>query len=634
MPSTVVIVERKYDAPPELVWALLGDSNRFDRAMKLGLPTYAWREVDGKRQHVARAVTDGIQMEWLEPPYEWIEARLLDGTRIYTRGPLGSGGMKVELFPDGTGTRARATVWGNSPHWYMAFVKPIVVARIRNRTAAFMDAVGDVLRSGPLPGDPDAPPIVRVQPLLATNVGAAARGVVTKPDLVELERRARRLRDVGLRADTVERVITLLRDFPDEEVAQIQPFARARAWGLDRREVLRTFLHATRAGLVDLNWQINCPVCRVSAAVASSMDELGKQVHCDACNIRYDVDFATSVEAVFRCNTAVRNVQPAVFCAASPSLRPHVLAQLSLAPRARRELAIPLRDGALIVRTLGRQRAGERRSHDVPAEIVVHVRADAVTIEASGTREGPETKLVLVSELDEPAHVLVERGTWSGEAVLGAAIASFPEFVELFATEAPAAGLDLSIGRMAFLFSDLTGSTALYERVGDARAYAIVQEHFRMMESVIAQHEGAVVKTMGDAVMATFARADLAVAAALAVADAAAQEQAEHGIGVKLGVHEGACLGVRANDRLDFFGTTVNLSARLQAQARAGELVLTRELAEHPRVAELLRDRRISRRFRAALKGIAVEQDLVGVELSVAASAAKAAAQPDRASGE
>ncbi|MBC8073923.1 MAG: SRPBCC family protein, partial [Deltaproteobacteria bacterium] len=331
MPSTKVVIERSYEAPPELVWALLGDSNRFDRAMKLGLPVYAWRDVDGRREHVARAQQDGITMEWIEPPYEWVEARLLDGTRYFTVGPLGSGGMKIELFAEGTGTRARATVWGDSPHWYMALVKPLVERRIRNRTAAFMDAVGEVLRSGPLPGDPEAPPIVRIQPLLASRIGAAARGAVTSSDAVELERRARRLRDAGIGGEATDRVVALLRDHPDEEVAQIQPFARARAWGLDRREVLRTFLHATRAGLLDLNWQINCPVCKVSAGVASSLDELGKQVHCGACNIRYDVDFGTSVEAVFRCNQAVRAVQPAVFCAASPSLRPHVLAQLRVA---------------------------------------------------------------------------------------------------------------------------------------------------------------------------------------------------------------------------------------------------------------------------------------------------------------
>jgi class 3 adenylate cyclase len=87
---------------------------------------------------------------------------------------------------------------------------------------------------------------------------------------------------------------------------------------------------------------------------------------------------------------------------------------------------------------------------------------------------------------------------------------------------------------------------------------------------------------------------------------------------VKLGVCAGACLAVRANERLDFFGTTVNLAARLQARAKGGQLVVTAELAAHPRVQELLAG--FSKApFKAALKGIAAEQDLFAVDVVGAA---------------
>ena len=239
---------------------------------------------------------------------------------------------------------------------------------------------------------------------------------------------------------------------------------------------------------------------------------------------------------------------------------------------------------------------------------------EAVVARAEGRADGRPTVVSLRSSLDEPAYLLIERGAWSSDAVLGSVVASLPDFVELFATEAPAAGLELSIGRMTLLFSDLTGSTALYERVGDARAYAVVQEHFRVMEQAIADHEGAVIKTMGDAVMASFSSLSRAVAAAIQAVRETEARHGELGIGVKLGVHEGPCLAVRANDRLDFFGTTVNLTARLQGQAKAGELVMMKEMAEIPGVAELLEGapRRV---VMAKLKGIAEERELVGVDL-------------------
>jgi len=517
--------------------------------------------------------------------------------------------------PEGTGARAKMTVFGDSQHWWMGIVAPLVRQRLRKQTHAFMDAVADLLARGPLP-EMNGPPVVLAQQLLERERPvAAAQGTRSPVDADELTRRAARLRDTGVDPEALAKLVELLLERPDEEVAQIQPFARARQWGLDRRTVLRTFLHATRAGLLELEWQVNCPVCRVAAAVMPSLADLERRVHCDACNIRYDIDFGASVEAVFRSHPALRDVRPAVFCAASPSLRPHVLVQLEIAAGERVEREIDLRDGHLHIRTLTGHRPQALVSDDAPARCHVTVDEGAVAAVVEGRADGKDTVVVLENTSGAPVHVVIERGAWSADAVLGAAIASFPDFVELFATEAPAAGLDLTIGRLAFLFSDLTGSTAMYERIGDARAYALVQDHFRRMEAIIAAHEGAVVKTMGDAVMATFTRLDRAIAAAVEVVEEGAADHELHGIGVKLGVHEGPCLAVRANDRLDFFGTTVNIAARLQAQARSGELVLLRELAMDPSVRAIVGDRDV-RRTRVALKGITGEQDLVAVQLA------------------
>jgi Family of unknown function (DUF5939)/Adenylate and Guanylate cyclase catalytic domain len=73
----------------------------------------------------------------------------------------------------------------------------------------------------------------------------------------------------------------------------------------------------------------------------------------------------------------------------------------------------------------------------------------------------------------------------------------------------------LGITSLTFVFTDLKGSTALYERVGDLVAYDLVRQHFRVLQAVVAERAGAVVKTIGDAVMATFPTPDRALAAAL-----------------------------------------------------------------------------------------------------------------------
>ncbi|MCA9653500.1 MAG: SRPBCC family protein [Myxococcales bacterium] len=616
-----VSVERRFAAPRELVWALLADSNRYDRALGLGVASYTWRTLDGQRVLQGRAKQGGLELAWVEQPYQWIEGRMLSSLRIFDKGPAKEGGLRVEVEDDGDGCIARLTAFGEPRSWILRVLEPLVLGHLRRQISRYMDSIARVLepRDTAVDGGGAQPAVVRVQRLLGHADDAVASGGVTPADAAELRRRADRLSQAPVDAGVVKALVQTLERRPDEEVSQMRPFELARGWGLDRRPVLQAFLHATRAGLVDLQWQINCPVCRVSAQVVGALQDVGRDVHCEACNISYDIDFGANVEAVFRCNKAIRDVEPAVYCAASPAFRPHVLAQLRVQPGEVREETLRLHDGRVHLRTLERQRAADLHDLAVPARLEVELGPEAVTATAHGRSDDGTTTLVLRSALDAPGYLLVERGAWASDAVLGSILAAQSDFVDLFATEAPAAGLDLTIGNLTLLFSDLTGSTALYERIGDARAYAVVQEHFRLMEAAIARHEGAVVKTMGDAVMATFATPQQAVRAAIEAVREAEAQHGELGIGVKLGVHEGPCLAVRANDRLDFFGTTVNLAARLQGQAGTSELVLMRELAELPAVAELLRGAP-QRAVIAHLKGISADQALVAFDLGPRAS--------------
>ena len=154
----------------------------------------------------------------------------------------------------------------------------------------------------------------------------------------------------------------------------------------------------------------------------------------------------------------------------------------------------------------------------------------------------------------------------------------------------------------------------MYERIGDARAFAVVEHHFQVSDRVIRDSGGTVVKTMGDAIMASFPSPVEAVRAALAMVETNRASFAEHGLSMRLGAHAGPCLAVRANDRLDFFGTTVNVAARLESKSVPGHIVLTEEEAAHPAVSELLGDRP-REVFDAELKGITEAARLVRVRL-------------------
>ncbi len=622
------VLTRRIPAPAALVWALVADTNRFDRAAGLVAGNYRFRDLpDGTRERVATAKQTGFNIEWIEPAYDWLEGRFVRGARTFVQGPAKAGGFSVELTPDpaapDTATLVEARAWVAGTGFFGFVARTIMRPRFRAALRSYLDAIEAVLTRAAVEyrWEDEPPAAAARRALLNAQTDSVASGVRSPNREADFDFRARRFGQTPIEKPLRDKLLEFLATRPDEEVASIRPFEVAHAWGIDRREVLRAFLHAARSGLVELQWQINCPSCRVGAQTARSLDEVERRAHCDACNIGYDLDFGEHVEAIFRISPSIRQVETAVYCASSPWFRPHVYGQITAPAGATIERTCALPPGSILIRTLrhGRRATVEIGAH-APQKLLVRLDDDRLTVEASGEVPlGKDTELRIESTATRAETLLVERTGWSADIVLGSVITTFPDFLDLFATEAPAAGVELSVSSLTLLFSDLTGSTALYERVGDARAFAIVEQHFRDMERAITENQGAIVKTMGDAVMATFASPADALRAGVQMVAECERAHGELGLSVKVGLHEGACLAVRANDKLDFFGTTVNVAARLQAQARGSEVVIAESLIEHRGVAELVKEQGLpARRFEASLKGIREVQRLIGLDASTA----------------
>src|SRR6202044_1557584 len=118
--------------------------------------------------------------------------------------------------------------------------------------------------------------------------------------------------------------------------------------------------------------------------------------------------------------------------------------------------------------------------------------------------------------------------------------------------------------------------------------FDLVRHHFRLLHEIVASETGAIVKTIGDAVMATFPSPDRAVAAALDMREAMRQLNCERGsedLLLKIGIHEGPCLAVVLNDRQDFFGQTVNIASRVQGLASSQAIYATQRVVTHQKTS-------------------------------------------------
>jgi class 3 adenylate cyclase len=587
------VVSHRFRGPAARVWQALADTARYNEAA--GFPRHAITEIeraDGTQRFRGRARVAVFDVAWDDLPCNWVRDRWFEHTRLFERGPVDRLTARLDLAPEaGGGCSGTYRVEAEGRGIAGALVARSLVAsggRAFRKLAAEADAwaLGD--RELPF----DAPP-----PDLPAEARARA------------ERIGAELAAAGHGAGLVARLVGLVLTGGENDTARIRPLALARRWGEDEPErVVVLCLEATRRGLLALSWDLLCPRCRGAKVRAASLDQLPTGGHCGSCAVDYGRDFSKNAEATFRPADAIRPAAGGEFCLMGPMSTPHIVAHLTLGPGEGREVAIDLPAGPYRFRTL---EPGPELTLEHPGGAALPgLRLDGATLDVVGA--GP--RLSLLNAGAHPRTFVVEDRAWVRDALTGDRLTALQSFRDLFSDQVLRPGDEVGIERVALLFSDLRGSTALYERVGDAAAYQRVRQHFEYLQGVVRRHDGAVVKTIGDAVMAVFADPARGVAAALAMQDHVGQLNAgsDAPLVLKLGIHAGACIAVTLNDRLDYFGRTVNMAARLQGASRGGDVVLSAELAGEPEVTPLLEGRRLER-GETGLRGFAEPVPLVRV---------------------
>jgi len=195
--------------------------------------------------------------------------------------------------------------------------------------------------------------------------------------------------------------------------------------------------------------------------------------------------------------------------------------------------------------------------------------------------------------------------------VTAAEVTALQVFRDLFATEALRPGQQISVGSLTIVFTDLRGSTQLYNTIGDAPAFGLVMTHFDVLREAVMNEGGAIIKTIGDAVMAVFPRPAPALRAMRRAQDELIRMPVQQPIQLKVGLHYGACIAVTLNERLDYFGSTVNRAARLEGFSSGMDVIVSQAVFDDPEVRAMLEQGELqAEAFETQLKGFA-DQDLL-----------------------
>ncbi len=620
-------------SPPEALWPLVSNTDRFNRDCGYPpitvVPTPSQQAATLTNARRIRVSLMGLVIEWDELAFEWLAPQRFGVDRTYYSGPVARMVMACELTPrDDGGSSLHYDIRLTPSSLFGKIALPFTIGKkARATTERVFRHYDEIAQRGLRTSQ------LAQRPALAA--GGVARLAAISRALVS---------DAAQPASLVAKLQRFLTTADDLAAARIRPYALADEWHTDRRETLKCFLHATRAGLLDFSWDLVCPHCRGAKAPRTTLGEVKATAHCDTCNVDFTAHFDQSVELTFTPNASVRAVPRIDYCIGGPQVTPHVVAQQALRPGETRALPLSLVPGRYRVRSpqLTAQHAfrvepaaggssvggagspsrpefqppllprpteitSESRparradpssnlaSTDAASEQPPHplnIRIDLAAASLPESSVAANGELTLVNATDRDHLAIVEHLAWSDQSTTAAEVTSLQLFRDLFSHEVLRQGEQISVGTMTVVFTDLKNSTQLYQDIGDAPAFGRVLTHFEILKAAVAAEDGCIVKTMGDAIMAVFPRpvaalramlhaqhwlahpTDFALPAGLNVPPSSLKPLA-----LKAGLHCGPCLAINQNDRLDYFGTTVNLTARLCGLCTGKDVILSSALS-------------------------------------------------------
>lgn len=415
-----------------------------------------------------------------------------------------------------------------------------------------------------------------------------------------------RLSEISGKPDISKLLIQSLQHGNESELKQISPKRLAGLWDKPIHDVLHVMLFAVNIDLLNFYWKVLCPQCRSKIKNIKKLAEITDSVYCKDCDEDFNIDFHNALEISFQPHPLIRKLTHKTYCPGNPAEHPHINLHISLKPGQKRFVKMKLKKGTYKI-------------YSDNSEEVVYARVDEngldnATIHFNEQRQSrqqvrlsTDPNLIIHNQSANQVIVQCENLSRAEYAVSAAEVTSWQLFRNLFPRELIRNKKKLNARNLTILFTDLYNSSDMYRKDGDESALGVVMDHFDVLEKVIIEERGSVVKTIGDAVMAIFPKPAYAVRA-FYKAERIFKENSKNtpSIDLKGGVHVGDCMTVTLNNRIDYFGNTVNIASRLVDFANGSEVVLSNEAQGCPDLKDFMNNSDNDLRFQTGevtLKG-------------------------------
>lgn len=521
----------KLNVSAKEIWPVLSDTSKMNKEM--GFPPRIEKEVNGEN-HVSTK-TLGREEKWIEKPWVWVEEKELQNHRVFQQGWMTEqrGVFSVKSVEDGCEVSIYFR-WGFS-NLFAKILFSLIGPVLGKSFKKFFDDKELLIKSG-------------------RSLKAEDKILLNEPE------------------SPYETLMNYLKTADDLDLDRIHLKRLALQLNLPLDMLLEISQRMVNEGLMTFSWDVVCPHCRGVRSENSGLAFIKNMNACDACDIEFSLDAEESVEVVFHITSKLRDVKKFVYCAAEPSKKKHIKLSQLLNPKEDRKIDLELNPG---IYRLRKKKTGSTVYVDVEEKSLKNSAEWIGSSERISVK--PKFELTFGNTAESADMVTLEEAWWFQDRLLPGEVLSNPAMRKLFSEDHLKVGVKLNVGNQVILFTDIVGSTPFYKSYGDARALKVVQDHYDEVTVIIQKHRGVVVKYIGDAVMAAFTDIEDAFHASMEIHRCFPEDRKDTPVRLRVSFHAGPVLCANMNVGLDYFGTTVNQSAKIQKWAGAQEIALLEE---------------------------------------------------------
>lgn len=544
---------------PKEIWPFISDTNRLYKDIKQ--PSIQEANITQTvKQGFAQLSYNGINRYevWEEEPYQWEYPYRFGVVRHYKSGPYKDLKVQVDLKRNNHGTRVLVELRANSRLSLISVLSTLKLKLILKRRLKKAIRTYDKLA------------LQKKKPFQFSKKQQLVRGGQKR-----LTKILTKLHDTQIDTAILEDITDYIKRADKLELQRIQPYKLANYWEFNPQKVLEAFIHATNEGLFNFKWDLYCPECRTIQDTVHTLNQIHEPIFCRGCDKEFSVNFNKTTQLSFTPHPLIRKVGNNQFCNRGPQQKSHIFIQQYLRPGEKKFLKTSLPFGTYLLKS--------NKSEGTANVIVRQDGSDTVHIAVGNSGLNGEKvslcsqpNLSLENNSEWPKLITLERKSWTQTGVSAAKVTSSQLFRNLFGDEVLRKGEKISVDNLTLMFTDLFDSAGIYNKEGDDKAVGQVIDHFEVLQKAVAKHEGAIVKTIGDSIMAVFCKPKNALRSYIKAQQMLSEDDRfSNNLQLKAGIHHGSCVAVNLNSRIDYFGSTVNLASRFVDFAAENEVIVS-----------------------------------------------------------